>query len=197
MSTFSCRNECETFCKEANTGSCSFNRQLVKFHSLPNKWPWSKSKNYKPSEKELDQLDEVLSSLNPSLIKNIEGFFIIERPSDIFSIGTPASYFEGQLIIYKSAFEDPIKLKNIIVHELGHHLHETTEKKIFLEYKNIFDEKNRKFLTPASSHSHEEDFATNFEIYILNPTELKTKISTAYLWFNKKIGNKYNLRKCK
>ncbi len=129
MSTFSCHNECETFCKKANTDSCSFNRQLVKFHSLPNKWPWSKSKNYKPSEKELDQLDEVLSSLNPSLIKNIEGFFIIERPSDIFSIGTPASYFEGQLIIYKSAFEDPIKLKNIIVHELGHHLHETTEKK--------------------------------------------------------------------
>lgn len=198
MGTFSCPSECEKFCstnKKKDT-KCKFNSSLIKLDSIPKKWPWEKDKTIALSQNDSDFLNDVLRKVNPLLWKDIEGIYLLERPKDLFSIGTESSYYDSQIILYRKAFAEKDTLLKKIIHELGHHLHETSEKNNFSKYTKSLFQKDRKYLSTDSKFSPEEDFATNFEIYIEDPSYLKKELPSVYNWFNKNIGKKYNLREC-
>jgi hypothetical protein len=89
-----------------------------------------------------------------------------------------------------------------VVHEFGHHLHETSLKPEFENYKKTVEwtdsNNNRpgKFIRSESKGSPEEDFAVNFETYVLEPKKLKDFVPEAYQWMSSHLKNKYNLKEC-
>lgn len=195
MSTFSCHNECESFCRKT-IKSCDLDASILKTDQLPKNWPWSKDKTFSLDAKNLEKLKEALKKENPNLLKSINGIFFIEKPKDLFSLGTETSYYEGQIIIYRRALENADSLPRKITHELGYHLHETIEKDLFKIYKNFSKIKNRAYLTEDSKFSDEEDFATNFEFYVHQREQLEKEIPKIYQWFKNHLNDKYKPREC-
>lgn len=197
MATFTCPSKCENFCKPKKKSPCEANKKKLHLGKIPNNWPWPEDQTLELSKKEEDLVIRIIQKINPSLIQTIEGVYFLNKPKDLFSIGTESSYYEKQIIIYKKAFNDPNSLELKIVHELGHHLHETSEFKKFQDYSKKYFTKKRDFLTPDSKFSAEEDFATNFEYYINAPETLKLRLPAILKWFEKTIGTKYNFMECK
>ena len=94
------------------------------------------------------------------------------------------------------------ELNQIFIHEYGHHVHEKVHRKIFESYKKSVGWKNGEkirpgnFLTEDSKHSAEEDFATNFEAFVLDEQRLKNDIPKVYMWMKKNLKNKFLLKEC-
>jgi hypothetical protein len=197
MSTFSCPSECEKICKPKKKSLCETNKLKIQIGKIPNNWPWPKDQFLDLTEEEKALVATIVQKIDPSLIQSIDGIYFLNKPKDLFSVGTESSYYEKQIIIFKRAFNDPDSLSNKIVHELGHHLHETKESKNFQNYSKKFYTKKRDFLTSDSKFNAEEDFATNFEYYINDPETLKRRLPTISKWFEKMLGSKYNLKECK
>jgi len=197
MATFICPSKCENLCKPKKKLPCEANKTKIQLGKIPNNWPWPKDQTLELSKKEQDLVVHVIQKINPSLVQTLDGIYFLNKPKDLFSIGTESSYYEKQIIIFKKAFAEPNNLELKIVHELGHHLHETNESKKFRDYAKNHFTKKRDFLTPDSKFSAEEDFATNFEYYINDPETLKNRLPNISKWFEKQIGTKYNFTECK
>lgn len=195
MATFLCHNECEKLCTHKKK-LCTFDKSKIQFGKIPNHWPWPDQKPLKPSDYEANLVESALATISPELMKHISGIYFFEKPKDLFSAGTETSYFENQIIVYKKALTSSANLNEKIIHELGHSLHEGPERKSFSEYTKKHFQKDRYYITADSKFSPEEDFATNFEIYVTNPSLLKKELLNVFNWFNSKFSTKYNLRKC-
>jgi hypothetical protein len=196
MATFGCHNECEKLCTPKPQIKCNLDSKKIKIGKIPSNWPWAGHKPLSLTTQELNFVNSQIAEVSPELLRILDGIYFFEKPKDLFSIGTDTSYFENQIIIYKKAIDKKSDLTTKIIHELGHGLHENSEKLAFTEYSKIYFTKNRKYLTVDSKFSPEEDFATNFEIYITNPALLKKEIPMIFNWFSKKYADKFNSRKC-
>lgn len=123
------------------------------------------------------------------------------RPRSLFSLGTPASYSDGVLVLYDRAFLEDENLARVIVHELAHHLHEKGMKSEFQEYKTQLGwEKGalsrENHLESDSLDSPEEDFANNFEAYVFDRGRLRKELPGVFKWFVANLGSKFDLRDC-
>lgn len=203
MDTFDCPNQCDIFC--GKNKKCTLKdvwRRKVK-PTYPPQWVVPQEKLSSLSEDELQIVVNALSKLPDSFgVETLEGIYKLEKSKDIFARGTSSSYSDGKIVLYQNAFLDPNKVISIIIHELGHHLHETSLKKTFQDYQKALRWRNPDIPRPGpyfdsdSKNSPDEDFATNFEVYVINPGALKSQVPLAFSWMQKNLKNKFSLKEC-
>ncbi len=206
MSTFMCNTQCDTFCKPRPHHKCPPNKEwedkLKDGHPID--WPNEKELASPWSQEERQKMLDIFVRLSNSFSANgLVGIYKLERPRSFSSLGAYSSYFDGHIIFYQKAFngdKEPIRL---FVHEFGHHLHETALKNEFADYNKVLnwpdsgETRPGNFVRPDGKDSPEEDFAINFETYILEPQNLKSIVPKAYRWMTINLKNKFNLKECK
>lgn len=203
MSTFMCSSRCEKYCNNVALKKCeikaSWKRKIQS--GLPPQWPYNETPSTL-SATELDALKQILEKLSDHFpIDQLVGIYKLERPRSLFSIGTPSTYLEGKIVLYQKAFDRPENLLRILVHELAHHLHEHDLKAEFLDYKSSLkwttqDSRPGPFIDSDSKDSPEEDFANNFENYVLAPKKLSDRVPRAFEWMQKRLKNKFQMKEC-
>lgn len=115
----------------------------------------------------------------------------------------PVIYEDGKIVFYDIAFATPEKMINFVVHELAHHYHETSGRSLFSKYKKEMGWKDEvtlrigPFVSSNAEASPSEDFASNFETYVLDAQKLETKVPMAFRWMKKNLGNSYKLKDCR
>lgn len=201
MATFTCPTSCRAFCKKSKTKCQVEGNWKLKIKSgVPPKWHGEEASTLTISEKE--KLESVLAKLPDSYpINSLQGIYKLQESRYLFSLSTPSTYSEKSIVLYQKAFSGDYDLTQLIVHELGHHLHESDLKKQFESYKKALGWTGGKirpgeFINQDSKEEPEEDFAKNFESYILNPKILKDKVPLAFQWMSSNLKNKYALKEC-
>lgn len=142
LNTFTCSLECEILC-QVTKDLCEINVSLIKKSTLPQNWPWPKDRTVDLNKNEEESLLAALKSINPDLLKQIKGIFVLEKPKDFSLIGTDSTYFEDQVILFHSFFKNPNDMQSKLTHELGHHLHEKSHKLVFQEYRKKISKPKR------------------------------------------------------
>lgn len=186
MASFSCNLRCPEFCKQKTDSKCKSKPSWLAKIKTGRPYDWLLSSEapaeLHPSEREL--IEKALNHLSDRFpVDSIVGIYKLDESRNPFSRGTPSTYYKRQIVFYRSAFEDKYDIKTLLIHELGHHLHET-DHATFSEYKRRFDK------------SDEENFARQFQHFILTPRELKKSYLDVYNWMNKNFNKKYFLKEC-
>jgi hypothetical protein len=206
MGTFECPSRCDEFCRQVKSTVCPLKnswKDKIKNGRPPN-WPYLREKASGWSSDEVEILANSLAKLSDAFpVDELKGIYKLSKPEDIFSAGTPSSYLGGQIVLYQSAFRSREEVVRYIIHELGHHLHESRLTKAFEDYKKTLKwtvpgrPRPGAFIEKDGKDSAEEDFANNFEAYILEPARLKKTTPLAFQWMAKQLKSKYNLKDCK
>lgn len=199
MNTFQCPNQCDQLCKLCPQKDYSglfktemvFEKDQKNISTLPF------------SNKQREQLSSILSRMPDNLLhKNLKGIVKMQKPIDPTEPSSGMIYMEGYILVYEATFDTPELLERKLVHELIHHLHENHGAQLFKKYKEYThwnssgQSRPGPFLSEDSKASAEEDFATNFEYYLIEPDKLKEKASKVHGWFKNNINNTYKLKGC-
>ncbi len=205
MGTFDCPSRCKSLCQPKKTDSCKITAEwLKKIKNLrPPDWPYLNEQTSEMSPAEQAELSNILKRMPDSFMpKNLEGFYKLERPRTLFNLGTPSIYHDRQIIFYQKAFDEPEQLPHFLIHEAAHYLHENDLKADFQKYKLALGWKDSnspregEFINENAKQSPEEDFALNFENYILNPLVLKARVPKAFTWIKTNLKDKFKLKEC-
>jgi hypothetical protein len=111
----------------------------------------------------------------------------------------------GDTVLYDSAFAKKYNLTQILCHELSHQLYEKLsdsqkrdyQSKMFWQQETVGYRKRwvprrpaAQFVTQDATLSPSEDFATNIEYFLFNPSHLKKTVPEAHAWIEKHFGDK-------
>ena len=187
MASFSCNLRCPEFCKQKDVGNlCKPKLSWLKKIKLgrPPDWLLSSEDHSELRPSEREQIEKALNVLSDKFpVDSIVGIYKLDRSRNPFSRGTPSTYYKRQIVFYDSAFDDKYDIKTLLIHELGHHLHETDQRTLS-RYKGRF------------SKLDEEDFATQFHKFIVTPEELKESNLDVHDWMHENFNKKYFLKEC-
>lgn len=204
MANFNCKLNCEKYCKSMNSKKCDPKESWLKKlkDGPPLEWPFSREKASLFSANERNHLEKILNRLPDAMpSENLKGIYKIASPKSLSTMGTPSTYLDGQIVLYQRAFDQPDELIHFFLHELAHHLHETKFKSKFLNYRKALkwssESRPGPFLKNNSRQSAEEDFADNFEAYLLDPDSLKRSVPEAFSWMTKNFNDQFRLKECK
>ncbi len=204
MATFHCPQSCEKYCKPKKSSNCKLKESLRKKikKGSPQNWPHPE-KESPFSNDDIALVEKALARLpdNFSFV-GLKGIYKLERAKSLFSVGTPATYSDGQIVLYQKAFNNPKDIPRVVLHEIVHHLHESGWKTQFKNYKDATNwsaksPRDGDFLSFDSKDSPEEDFATNVEYYLFEPEKLKNKVPHVFKWMNKNIKMQFQLKECR
>lgn len=204
MSTFTCKSNCEKYCNDRSSRKChtkeSWQQKLKT--GLPPRWPFAREKASPLSKEERELLEKILQRLPDSFpIDELTGIYKISSAKSLSTMGTPSTYLDGQIVLYQRAFDQPGDLTHYLIHELAHHMHETKLKDKFTDYKKSLqwtsETRPGPFLRSNGRQSPEEDFADNFEAYVLDPASFEQTVPKASSWMKKNFKDQFRLRECK
>lgn len=205
MSTFTCHDRCDEFCKPVKCEHNKFWQSKIK-SGRPHDWETKSEKSIEWSEAEKEVISTFLDRL-PEQIKSIKltGIFRLKKSVQIINPGTSS---EGSIALYDRAFSNPFwKTEEVLAHEFGHI--------VFSDLKEIDQRSYRSamkwtrsvdlgFSRPgpfASSRAEDgidEDFAENFNFFLNHPEDLKVRVPAAYTWMVTRFGRGFILKKrCK
>ncbi len=204
MSTFTCHNKCEKFCK-ASPKKCTSDpywKSKIKI-GRPTGWdiPFEKTSNWKEDEKEkltsiLDRLPENMKSVD------FEGFYRMTKSIDRINPATTAD--SGKVIvIYDNFFENLGLGEQVITHELGHVMYLSLSRRDRENYKNTLgwkkadsdvDLRPGNFISSRAKDNADEDFAENISYFLNDSEKLKSQIPTAYKWIQNKFSKNFKLK---
>lgn len=187
MATFDCGTRCEDFCKQAKPkGPCVAKGSWISKIKVgrPTDWLLSSEQSTPWAPAERKSLEDALNKLSDKFpVDGLSGIYKLDRSKNPFARGTPSTYYNHQIVFYETAFDDQYNIETLLVHELGHHLHET-DKSLFSKFKNQFEQLD------------EEDFAKQFELFIVNNKGLKKANPASHKWMQENLKDKYFIKEC-
>lgn len=201
--TLTCHEVCDSMCKQKSE-RCIADKaweQSIKF-GRPNNWPHERETAILWTTEERKKILSVLSRLPESYSpKDLRGIYKLNEPKFFFSLGTPSTYLDRTIVFYERAFDRTNDLTQLFIHEFGHFLFETELKSDFKDYKKVMGWRGHArpgvFVRTDAKEDPEEDFAINFETYILDPKKLKSHLPKAHRWMSNRLKSQFNLKECK
>ncbi len=207
MSTFTCANRCDEFCKMKKCIPDLYWKNQFKV-GRPLHWSAQNEITSRWSEAEKDQLMRALNQLPDDLKKvDFDGFYRMKKSVDIINPATTDGSGKS-IVVYDIAFENPSwSTSNVITHELGHVIFLNMSRVERQKYsaslgwnKSLGSDETRagEFVSSRAKDNPNEDFAENFSFFLVNPNTLKTKVPEAHKWFVGKLSSHFKLKEdCK
>lgn len=171
---------------------------------LPNSWP-HKERAAVLSEGEREATIEALVALPSELWSGrITGIYRARRS---VAYPNPASYSDGEIVLYDTAFESSKNLSEILAHELAHAEYDSIKQEGRQEYENAalwyrsipphseYLRRPTDYVEEDGKMSPSEDFANNLQYYLFHPEKLKRTNPNIFDWIKKRYGDKFSLGK--
>jgi hypothetical protein len=174
----------------------------------PSRWKYAKEKtvSWTPEEKErvLEAMGDLPEALWGNSINNI-----YRMKDSLSSVGNPATWAQGRIVLYDSVFDQAHNLAEVLGHELAHEAYEKlgySGQKAYRDETGWYtpdpDESNdsdwrndrSKFVEPDGRDSPSEDFANNIQYFLFHPMKLRLFTPGAYEWISHHFGDKFNIR---
>lgn len=193
-------------CKDRSISSIYFQERIK--DERPLNWPHKNEQTSSWSEEEKVRTIEALEDL-PKILRAdaLKGLYRMKRSKDF---PNPASFANGTIVLYDSAFEAQRNLSRIIAHELAHQLFMSSTKEQKRDYRlatgwklepgpdliHVYWESRAEgYVEDDGRTSVEEDYANNLEYFIFAPDKLKVTTPMAYEWLKKEYGHKLELKR--
>lgn len=203
MSTFTCSNNCDKFCKPAKCSKDPYWKNLIKT-GRPTNWTYNSEKTVDWTNAEKEEIENLLSLL-PDELKTIpiNGIYRMKKSIDFSNPATTSTEYK-QIILYNNTFGHPSwSTKEVLYHEIGHIVFQSMERKFQKDYQNNlgWKEINSTYVTDRSSFISArakddiyEDSSENFKFFLLDPKKLKVVVPEAEKFFKNKFKSNFQLK---